>query len=71
VDVLVAVGEGARELAEAARKAGLPESCVWWFPDAESAVGTVAALVLPGDLVLVKGSRAVGLERVAQAVVER
>lgn len=71
VDVLVAVGEGARELAEAARKAGLPESCVWWFPDAESAVGTVAALVLPGDLVLVKGSRAVGLERVAQALVER
>ncbi len=71
VDLLVAVGEGARELAEAARREGLPETCVYWLPDAESAAGKVAALVRPGDVVLVKGSRAVGLERVAQVVAGR
>ncbi len=71
VDVLVAVGEGARELAEAAQQAGLPESSVVWCPDAEAAARWVAGRVRPGDLVLVKGSRALQLERVAEAVARR
>jgi len=36
-----------------------------WVPDAEAAIGRLEALVRPGDTVLVKASRAVGLEGVA------
>jgi UDP-N-acetylmuramoyl-tripeptide--D-alanyl-D-alanine ligase len=36
-----------------------------WVPDAAGAVDAVDALLEPGDAVLVKGSRSVGLELVA------
>jgi UDP-N-acetylmuramoyl-tripeptide--D-alanyl-D-alanine ligase len=39
-----------------------------WAPSAERAVALVRELVRPGDAVLVKGSRAVGLELVAEAL---
>ena len=39
-----------------------------WVPDAETAATKVTELVLPGDVVLVKASRALGLERVAEAL---
>lgn len=68
VDLLVAVGEGARELAQSARESGLPDRCVVWVPDATAAAREVGRWVRPGDLVLVKGSRAVGLERVVEAL---
>jgi len=39
-----------------------------WAPDAETAAAEAAELVQRGDIVLVKASRAVGLERVAEAL---
>jgi UDP-N-acetylmuramoyl-tripeptide--D-alanyl-D-alanine ligase len=39
-----------------------------WAPTAEEAIPLVLATVEPGDCVLVKGSRAVGLESVAEAL---
>jgi UDP-N-acetylmuramoyl-tripeptide--D-alanyl-D-alanine ligase len=54
VDELVAVGELARGYGGAAA----------WFATAAEAADAVAGLVRDGDVVLVKGSRAVGLEAV-------
>jgi UDP-N-acetylmuramoyl-tripeptide--D-alanyl-D-alanine ligase len=64
VTALVAVGELARGYL--AGGTGIPITS--WAPDAESAVAAVEAAVRPGDCVLVKASRAVGLERVAEAL---
>ena len=41
-----------------------------WAPTAAEAVAVARELVLPGDAVLVKGSRSVGLEVVAEALSE-
>jgi len=71
VDLLVVVGEGARELAQAAQESGLPRGRVVWVPDAGAAAREVGQRVRPGDLVLVKGSRAVGLERVVEELRSR
>ena len=63
VDVLVAVGP----LAEAMLPAFAGESHA--VPDAAAAARLAEALVRAGDVVLVKGSRGVGLEVVAEALV--
>jgi UDP-N-acetylmuramoyl-tripeptide--D-alanyl-D-alanine ligase len=66
VAVLVVVGPGTDELAAAAAAQGVE---VHPADDHTAAVGIVKALAGPGDAVLVKASRAVGLERVAAALV--
>jgi UDP-N-acetylmuramoyl-tripeptide--D-alanyl-D-alanine ligase len=65
VDALVAVGPEAAPLAAAARAAGV---AVTEVPDAATALDAARGFALPGDAVLVKGSRAVGLELVATAL---
>ena len=54
LDVVVGVGELARDYGP-----------THWVPDAEAAAALLQELLEPGDMVLVKGSRAVGLESVA------
>ena len=60
-DIVLGVGELARDLSEAARAAGVSAH---WVPDAEEAAEWVAARISGGEVVLVKGSRGVGLELV-------
>ena len=67
VDVVVGVGAGGAAIAEAARASGVETRAV---SDAVEAVGFVAPMVRAGDAVLVKGSRALGLERVARGLVQ-
>ncbi|GAB4483311.1 MAG: UDP-N-acetylmuramoyl-tripeptide--D-alanyl-D-alanine ligase [Anaerolineae bacterium] len=63
-EVLVTVGMRGRLIASAARKAGLKD--VTECSGAEEAAAHVRTLLSPGDRVLVKGSRAVGMERVVR-----
>jgi len=63
LDLLVAVGDRARAYLDGAT--GLPAV---WCPDLESAAGALAGLLRPGDVVLLKASRAAGLERLAEAI---
>lgn len=65
VDLLVAVGDRREQLAEGARRAHV---AVVTAPDAAAAARVVVEHVRTGDAVLVKASRAVGLERVAEAL---
>jgi UDP-N-acetylmuramoyl-tripeptide--D-alanyl-D-alanine ligase len=60
---IVGVGELSRELAGAAEMAG---AAAVWVPDAAAAADWAAGEVRPGDLVLVKASRGVGLEKVVR-----
>ncbi len=62
---LIAVGEGARPACEAARLEGMsPEEAVS-VADVEAAALLILARAEPGDVVLLKGSRVAGLERIA------
>jgi UDP-N-acetylmuramoyl-tripeptide--D-alanyl-D-alanine ligase len=70
VQRLVVVGEGARQLHLAAGLEGSWGRESMFVPDVESATALLRDELLPGDVVLVKASRAVGLERVAAAILE-
>jgi UDP-N-acetylmuramoyl-tripeptide--D-alanyl-D-alanine ligase len=70
-DVLVAAGPLAGALADGAVAAGMSASAVHRFPDAAAAAAAVGAIVRPGDLVLVKGSRGMRAETVVEALTGR
>src|SRR6266508_4491837 len=65
-DALVAVGELTAGIARAARAAGMDE--VHHAADAAEGLIVVRRIARPGDTILVKGSRAIGLEAVADAL---
>jgi UDP-N-acetylmuramoyl-tripeptide--D-alanyl-D-alanine ligase len=66
---LVAVGDEARSVSRGASGQGSWTGEAEWVPDADAAITLLRKEVVPGDVVLVKASRAVGLERVAQELV--
>ncbi len=68
LDLLVAVGEGAQLVADIAAAHGVSTERAG---GAREAIAIVDALVQPGDAVLCKASRAVGLEVVAEQLVAR
>ena len=41
-----------------------------WVPDVDAAIALLREQVQPGDIVLVKASRSIGLEKVAEALLE-
>lgn len=72
LDMLVLIGgELAGEMAEAARTMGLSEDRLEVFADVPSALSTLAPVFDERDLVLVKASRAAGLDKFAEGVLDR
>ncbi|HEX8236317.1 MAG TPA: UDP-N-acetylmuramoyl-tripeptide--D-alanyl-D-alanine ligase [Abditibacteriaceae bacterium] len=67
VRVLVGVGEETREMLDAAQS----DAERHWFADANAAAQDIKQLLRDGDVVLVKGSRSVGLEVVVNALANR
>ncbi len=63
-DLLVTVGGLGRIIADEARRAGLASQAVYATDDFETAVLLLKELAQPQDLLLVKGSRAVGMDRI-------
>jgi UDP-N-acetylmuramoyl-tripeptide--D-alanyl-D-alanine ligase len=70
IEWLVTVGEAAHAIAVSAVREGVEPDRVTRCSTVEEATETVIAEVRPDDLVLVKASRAVGLERLAERLVE-
>lgn len=71
VDILVTVGRGARALAAGARRAGLARRAVREVPDVPAAVDELLELLQPGDWLLCKASRRIGLDRVVDSLAHR
>jgi UDP-N-acetylmuramoyl-tripeptide--D-alanyl-D-alanine ligase len=66
LDTIVAVGPRSQEVARAARAAGC--CSVFHFDSAEQLKPSLAELVLPGDTVLLKGSRGMHLDTLAGSI---
>ena len=68
VDHLVAVGRLGRSIGEAALQAGLSEAQVHFAADNAAAIEILRRIIEPGDMVLVKGSRALQMEEIVAAL---
>ncbi len=71
VDVVIGVGRRAKSILEGAAAAGFGAESLHHFADAESAGRFLADFVGPGDLVLLKASRGVGLEKAVEMLKEK
>lgn len=75
INNVVAIGPGSRTIAEGALAAatgtppGSARTQAHWLPDADAALEFVAGQIGPQDVVLVKASRAVALERLADDLI--
>jgi UDP-N-acetylmuramoyl-tripeptide--D-alanyl-D-alanine ligase len=63
-DLLVTVGPRARIIAETAKAAGLESGAVSEFEDSDQALDYLKSKLSDGDVVLVKGSRAVQMDKI-------
>ena len=69
IDLLVAVQGDARCFLEGALEAGFPPDRTRFFSDASAAGRFARSIIQPGDVVLVKGSRGVHLEKAVEQVI--
>ena len=68
LDLIVAVGEFASSVAQGARESGFNGRCIEVAADSGEAAEILRTWLRPGDLVLLKGSRGVGLEGTVQSL---
>lgn len=65
---IIAVGERARILADAARNAGMSKACITWVADVPQAIEVLVAELKEDDIVLVKGSHGLRMDRIVAAL---
>jgi UDP-N-acetylmuramoyl-tripeptide--D-alanyl-D-alanine ligase len=70
IDYLIAVGNESLVMAESAVRSGMKPKAVVSCIDADTAGRVLKQLIEPDDVVLVKASRAIGLEAVVKAMVK-
>ncbi|MFN2548084.1 MAG: UDP-N-acetylmuramoyl-tripeptide--D-alanyl-D-alanine ligase [Myxococcales bacterium] len=68
LSLLVCFGERAKALGEGAHEAGLPPDSIEYVEDPVEAVRLVQSRMRPEDVVLVKGSRGMRMERISDAL---
>lgn len=65
---LIGVGEKAKQMIDAARKAGMSKKKVTWVADVPQAIDLLNAELKEGDVLLVKGSHSLQMERIVAAL---
>jgi UDP-N-acetylmuramoyl-tripeptide--D-alanyl-D-alanine ligase len=70
IDLLVCVGKQATLIAESAERSAMAIGSICRFSDSQEAAKGVLKILREGDLVLLKASRGMRLERVADAIAQ-
>ncbi|MBS3903426.1 MAG: UDP-N-acetylmuramoyl-tripeptide--D-alanyl-D-alanine ligase [Anaplasmataceae bacterium] len=66
--LLITIGPRAKFIAEGARQAGFNKKNIWSFDTADEARATVQEVIKKGDLILIKGSHAMQLEKIVEEI---
>ncbi len=68
VDVLILVGNRSRITAKSAIEHGLAQNQINWYPDSQEAALPAANMIQKGDVVLIKGSNSMRMDRIIRAL---
>ncbi len=68
---LVAVGARGRTIAQEAAVVGMPEERIHWFGDSAEAIALLEDIIQPHDIILIKGSYAMRMDRIVAAIGRR
>ena len=68
IEFFIAVGQRMNLTREALVAAGFPERQTLFFPDPVSAIETMTQLIRTGDLILIKGSRGMRMEKITEVL---
>ena len=69
-DMLVVVGQRAKAVKEGAQENGMNESNIFEFLDAKEAGEFLKTFIQKGDIVLIKGSQGMRMERAVEVILE-
>lgn len=67
-DRLIAVGERAKMIVDSAQRAGMSKSRITWLPDVDQAIDLLGKELKEGDIVLIKGSHGLRMDRIVAAL---
>ena len=67
-DVIICIGSDAKYIGKGAIENGFDKGRVYFFANNEEAVSEINSILRPGDAVLMKGSRGMKLEEVAESI---
>lgn len=67
-DILVTIGQQGKLMAQSAKDKGMKEENIFSFTKSNEAIGKVRNIIQEGDLVLVKASRGIGLDRIVDEI---
>ncbi len=70
IDCLICIGNEAKNIAKGAEEGGLDGSDIYLFDDNASAIAKLRGIIKPGDVIWIKGSRGMHLEKIAAALDE-
>lgn len=71
IPVVLTVGAGTEAIGEGAAAAGLPPDRLEHLPTLEETTARLHAILRAGDVVLIKGSRALKMERIVEALAQK
>jgi UDP-N-acetylmuramoyl-tripeptide--D-alanyl-D-alanine ligase len=67
-DILLTVGFRSRDIAQGALDAGMKDNNILQYEDASGAGKALEAIIAPGDVILIKGSQSMRMERIVEEV---
>lgn len=68
IDIFIVVGEMSREAADTAISAGMNKNSIYYCEDSKSAGELLLKIAHEGDVVLIKGSRAMKMEKICSTI---
>lgn len=70
-DVLVAIGQRGRIIAQEAAAVGMPQENIFWIAEAPDAIPVLEDIIQARDIILVKGSYGMRMDRIVAALGQR